>query len=77
MTKIDDDIPMPEAGTRCSQFQDVVDQLRVGQSFFIATDKVESVRVLVLKCAHRAGIVCATRQWEQEGETGIRVWRVE
>lgn len=75
--KIDDDIPMPDATPRRSQFQDVVDQLKIGQSFFIATDRVDSVRVLVLKCGHRAGIVCATRQWEQEGETGIRVWRVE
>lgn len=77
MTKIDDDIPMPELVARRSHFQDVVDQLRIGQSFFVATDKVDSVRVLVLKCARRAGVVCATRQWEQEGETGIRVWRVE
>ena len=75
--KIDDGIPMPIAGSRLSRFQVIVNQLKIGQSFFIATDKVDSVRVLVLKCATRAGITCATRQWEQEGETGIRVWRVE
>lgn len=78
MTKIDDNIPLPP--NPCapqSQFQVVINELKIGQSFFIATAKVESTRVLVLKCATRAGVTITTRKWEQEGETGLRVWRVE
>ena len=78
MYEISDDIPLPPNPSKPqSEFQTIINELKIGQSFFIATAKVESTRVLVLKCGHRAGYTVATRQWEQEGETGLRVWRVE
>lgn len=78
MIRIDDNIPLPMHPPRPqTSLQMVINELKVGHSFFIATDKIDSMRVLMLKCGHRAGFTIATRQWEQEGETGLRVWRVE
>lgn len=76
--KIDDGIPLPDThATRYTRYQKVISELKVGQSFFVATDKVDSVRVLTIKCATRAGVKVATRSWDQEGESGIRIWRIE
>lgn len=84
--KIDGDIELPARPRRGGQRLYPLDELNVGQSFFVPAEDNTDEAVIRLQgtlhsCARgvakRTGARFTTRQWEQGARRGIRVWRVE
>lgn len=77
MYEIDKDVPIPPVMFKLTEYQEPINRLGIGHSFFVPTDKPESTRALLHKCALRAGITCTTRHIVEDGVKGMRVWRVK
>lgn len=66
--------------TRGGESKYPVKALKVGESFFVATDKIAGVRNTIAHTAkvHGIAVECrkTTHNGKPDGEPGLRVWRV-
>lgn len=73
MTKIDKNVPLPKRSSgkkRTSVFW----EMEVGDSVFLPNKKQNVVTAGLYRLSTK-GRKFATRIWEQDGQTGVRVWR--
>lgn len=76
--KIDKGVPLPPHPKYFTgEMQAVIEQMEVGDSVFVACPNPVSRTAMMHKCALRAGVKVTTRRVEENGEKGVRVWRVE
>lgn len=72
------DIPPPEKRRSGRPSKYPFDQMEVGHSFFVKTDKPASAGSRIARQAkksHKIKLIWEARN--EDGEAGIRVWRVE
>lgn len=75
---VDDDVPLPDKHSpfsMCGTLGPVLDELNVGQSRFIPTEYIKSVRRYASYHGAKQGKRFVTRTRVQSGVKGIRVWR--
>lgn len=80
---VDSSIELPAA--RRGRVKYPLAELKVGQSFFVPAADNTDVAVIRLQGSlhssirhvrERTGYCFTTRQWEQDGQRGIRTWRI-
>lgn len=77
MYNIQRNVPIPSRQGRPLKYP--VDKLTVGDSFFVPRSECNSFTVTAsaTKKAKALGIRLSIRRLEENGEAGVRVWRVE
>ena len=71
--KIESGVPMPEPRAGSGKWQNLLSQMKIGDSFFIADTGTYALWGRMKSASKHLKIKLATRK---EG-TGVRVWRIE
>ena len=76
-TKVDANVEIPEKGAKRSKYP--LRELGIGDSFFVPCDDdyQHTVRSTIYSHAKRIGIIVTLRRCFEDGEWGLRIWRVE
>ena len=75
--KIDKNVPCPPQQRRGGRpFKYPFPELEVGDSFFVAKKTTATFASTVSSARKRLGITLVTRTVEEDGVSGVRVWRV-
>ena len=83
---IDKDIPVPTGSDRRNfEAKYPLKQMNVGDSFFLPLEEGDDIKRMGNRLSQarqgyqkrNEGVRFTQRIWEQKGETGIRIWRVE
>ena len=73
--QIDKNLPIPtKAGNRVSKYP--WSSLEVGDSFFVAGTTVKTFAGVVANARKTRNLQLVTRTVDEDGVTGVRVWRV-
>ena len=78
--KIDLDVPLPPVNTSKGYSKYPIANLSVGASFFVPATQFKTVRSLRVYLAGRARLLnmqLAFRDRTEDGQPGIRIWRIK
>ncbi len=72
--KIDTDIPIPSRKERKGTYKETLKKMKIGYSVFLETKNKASASLITAK---RVGKKAISREVEEDGVQGFRVWLVE
>ncbi len=75
MIKIDKDVPLPNRAPYGVQYP--LGEMGVGDSFFVASGDPGRIQNTVLLWAKRNKMKFTTRRGTEDGQAGLRVWRIK
>jgi len=71
---IEKDVPLPEKNVR---WKYPFDQMDLGDSFFVVNKDTTQMSALCKRAGKRLGGRFVTAKSEKDGQSGVRVWRME
>jgi hypothetical protein len=71
---IEKDVPLPEKNVR---WKYPFDQMEVGDSFFVVNKDTTQMSALCKRAGKRLEGRFVTAKSEKDGQSGVRVWRME
>jgi hypothetical protein len=71
---IEEGVPLPQKNVR---WKYPFDQMEPGNSFFVANKDTTQMSAMCKRAGTRLGARFITARAEKDGQTGVRVWRME